>query len=85
MRDRGVDFLEREMGNIKGSMKEVSREEIKAMRVERKGDVRMKAFFNDILRFERRGGKVTSIGDRYELKVRGSWEVIWLGELSILG
>lgn len=85
MRDRGVDSLEREMGNTKGSMKEASREEIKVMRAERKADARMKALFNDTLKPERRGGKVTSTGDRYESKARGSWEVTWSGEPSTLG
>lgn len=61
------------MGTAKRSMKEVSREMIKAMRAERKQE--WEVLSKDTLRPERRGDNVISIGDVYESAARGIWEV----------
>lgn len=57
-----MDLLETEMGNAKQSVKGASREMIKTIRAERKAEVRMQTVFKDILRLERMGSHVMSIG-----------------------
>lgn len=61
------------MGTAKRSMKEVSREMIKAMRAERKQE--WEVLSKDTLRPESRGDNVIRLGDVYESAARGSWEV----------